>query len=268
VTADLLGRLAARAQASAGGLRPRTASRFEGPATTAPVRPAAGGRIDEEPGGRPALGADRTGGEPAPAADAAWRRAPGEAGAPDVGASEPPRARPDAAAAPPPGRRISPRRPRAPGGGTSPATPPGSGAAAAPHLRPAAAERSRPSRTPAPVPSAPPSPSGDPRARAAPLPAVPGAEGAPPTPAGSAPGPREPLLPSRPKVSPASHQPPVAGPRRGAAAPPETVIRVTIGRVDVRAVPPARPPAREARAAPQPRLTLEGYLERRRGGRR
>lgn len=45
------------------------------------------------------------------------------------------------------------------------------------------------------------------------------------------------------------------------------VIRVTIGRIDVRAVTQAAPPARRA-TPPAPKLTLEEYLRSRNGGKR
>jgi hypothetical protein len=47
---------------------------------------------------------------------------------------------------------------------------------------------------------------------------------------------------------------------------PEPTIRVTIGRIEVRATAPAPPPAPAARPA-GPRLTLEEYLRRRNEGR-
>lgn len=49
--------------------------------------------------------------------------------------------------------------------------------------------------------------------------------------------------------------------------PSETVIRVSIGRIDVRTPPPPAPEARPARSA-GPRLSLAEYLERREGRRR
>lgn len=50
---------------------------------------------------------------------------------------------------------------------------------------------------------------------------------------------------------------------------PQTVVRVSIGRVDVRATPPVTTPAAPARAVPPtPRLTLDAYLERAGAGRR
>ncbi len=45
----------------------------------------------------------------------------------------------------------------------------------------------------------------------------------------------------------------------------EPAVHVTIGRIDVRAVPPDPPPARPA-ARPEPRLTLEEYSRQRREG--
>lgn len=57
-----------------------------------------------------------------------------------------------------------------------------------------------------------------------------------------------------------------AGWGRSAAEASEPTIRVTIGRIEVRATTPAPPPAPAARPA-GPRLTLEEYLRRRREGR-
>jgi hypothetical protein len=47
---------------------------------------------------------------------------------------------------------------------------------------------------------------------------------------------------------------------------PEPTIRVTIGRIEVRATAPAPPPAPAARPT-GPRLTLEEYMRRRNEGR-
>jgi hypothetical protein len=77
----------------------------------------------------------------------------------------------------------------------------------------------------------------------------------------------EPRLSRAPTVSEA--QPPPASTasdaRREDAAP---TIRVTIGRVDVRAVAPAPPERRRAPESSRPALTLEDYLRRRGGGSR
>jgi hypothetical protein len=43
-------------------------------------------------------------------------------------------------------------------------------------------------------------------------------------------------------------------------APVERVVRVTIGRVDVRAVQPAAPERPAPRQKPEPRLSLDEYL--------
>jgi hypothetical protein len=57
------------------------------------------------------------------------------------------------------------------------------------------------------------------------------------------------------------------GPRRGVGrSAAEPVVRVTIGRIEVRATAPAPPPAPAARPA-GPRLSLEEYLRRRNEGR-
>ena len=49
---------------------------------------------------------------------------------------------------------------------------------------------------------------------------------------------------------------------------PESTIKITIGRVDVRAIMPASPAPRPAPARPSPSLSLEDYLKRREGRRR
>ncbi len=70
---------------------------------------------------------------------------------------------------------------------------------------------------------------------------------------------------------------PTVEPSRGGAVPAaaafggaeeqETVVSVTIGRIDVRAVPPPAPARRAARPA-GPRLSLADYLKQRGEGRR
>ncbi len=50
--------------------------------------------------------------------------------------------------------------------------------------------------------------------------------------------------------------------------PPEQTIRVTIGRIDVRAVMPLPAAVQQQPTPPQPKLTLEEYLKKQRGGRR
>ncbi len=96
-----------------------------------------------------------------------------------------------------------------------------------------------------------------------------GRESRPSPESGTTPKPRvvEPRLSPMPKVFEAQspHVPAADGAGRDEAAP---TIRVTIGRVDVRAV---AAPAKEARRAPEPQrpaLTLEDYLRRRGGGSR
>jgi hypothetical protein len=64
----------------------------------------------------------------------------------------------------------------------------------------------------------------------------------------------------RPYLEPA---PPVPS---AAAAQPEPTIQVTIGRIEVRATPPAQPPPKQ-RSAP-PVMSLEEYLRQRSGERR
>jgi hypothetical protein len=82
---------------------------------------------------------------------------------------------------------------------------------------------------------------------------------------------RVPVMPS-PLVPPKADSPAMPPSAPAEARPADRddspVVKVTIGRVEVRAVaPPA--PVRERRAAPaRPRMSLEEYLERRHGGRR
>jgi hypothetical protein len=66
----------------------------------------------------------------------------------------------------------------------------------------------------------------------------------------------------RSRVSPVGV--PIAPPAAPPAQPtPQTVVRVSIGRVEVRAAAPATTPAAQARPAPAtPRLTLDAFLER------
>lgn len=75
------------------------------------------------------------------------------------------------------------------------------------------------------------------------------------------------LLTIRPRLQVPSHQaePPLTEQRSSPAAP---TIRVTIGRVEVRAVMPAQPAPRPARHKPSPSLSLEDYLKQRDGRRR
>jgi hypothetical protein len=64
-------------------------------------------------------------------------------------------------------------------------------------------------------------------------------------------------------------EPPVSIPFPATAMPePAPTIKITIGRVDVRAVMPAMPATRTAPARPGPALSLEEYLKQREGGRR
>ncbi|HEY4588516.1 MAG TPA: hypothetical protein VII86_04790, partial [Thermoanaerobaculia bacterium] len=68
---------------------------------------------------------------------------------------------------------------------------------------------------------------------------------------------QEPPLPGVTPPSPRAEAGPAAAPAS------EPTIRVTIGRIEVRAAAPAPPPAPAPRPA-APRLTLEDYLRRRR----
>lgn len=76
----------------------------------------------------------------------------------------------------------------------------------------------------------------------------------------------------RPRVDVETSLPVSRGERRNGSrqrtqdTPAEPAVRVTIGRVEVRAIQPASPPA--PRRLPEPRLTLEDYLRQRREGRR
>ena len=73
---------------------------------------------------------------------------------------------------------------------------------------------------------------------------------------------RSPEPPVRPRVATEAPRPEPPARRASAAEPP--VIRVRIGRVEVRAVPPPQRPAPPPRAAPRrPALTLDDYLKQR-----
>jgi hypothetical protein len=93
-------------------------------------------------------------------------------------------------------------------------------------------------------------------------------------PAPVTPGTRAPLLGDGPPLagpltsSVRSHAGPGAPRSNGAAAPPPAPVQVTIGRIEVRAAVQAveRPPVR--RPAVVPRMSLDAYLNRRRGGSR
>lgn len=65
----------------------------------------------------------------------------------------------------------------------------------------------------------------------------------------------------QPSPSPIHRQPPSAN--RHPIAPPDPIIRITIGRVEVRAVQPAQPPPRPAPPPVAPGPTLEEFLEER-----
>jgi hypothetical protein len=54
--------------------------------------------------------------------------------------------------------------------------------------------------------------------------------------------------------------------RGPAARPEEPVVKVTIGRIDVRAVMAAPSPPSQPAARPMPQLTLEEYVKQRREG--
>ena len=77
---------------------------------------------------------------------------------------------------------------------------------------------------------------------------------------------REPFAPTVIASSPQRPEPATAAPSHQAAGPP--TIRITIGRVEVRAVAPAAAAVAVPRAASRPRLSLEDYLKERSGGRR
>lgn len=63
-------------------------------------------------------------------------------------------------------------------------------------------------------------------------------------------------------------EPPASMPAEGIARPePAPTIKITIGRVDVRAMMPAAPAPRPAPARPSPALSLDDYLKQRGGGR-
>jgi hypothetical protein len=256
---DFLSDLLRRSRGQAGGLAPRLPSLFE------PVAEAAQAAADE-PLPPPAAGWPPPVDPPAPAPG--WRDDPGRptsdgAMAPPPGAvaargpaddapERPPAARPELvdqrldelewqlavpAETPPPERRPGspePARPRARAGRPAPAatTARTDAAAAAPGIlgapRGEVPARDRPDRPPPPVGSHPPRPG---RLTA-------------------------PAPPDPPAVGPRRPQPP---PAAGDPAPPPTV-RVTIGRVEIRAVP-GPPPARRPPAARA--TSLDDYLSER-----
>ena len=64
-------------------------------------------------------------------------------------------------------------------------------------------------------------------------------------------------------------EPPISISSEGTAMPePAPTIKITIGRVDVRAIMPAAPAPRPAPTRPSPALSLDDYLKQREGGRR
>ena len=65
-----------------------------------------------------------------------------------------------------------------------------------------------------------------------------------------------------------SQSEPAAPTEQIAAREPAPTVKITIGRVDVRAVIPAAPATRPAPARPGPSLSLEDYLQQREGGKR
>ena len=100
---------------------------------------------------------------------------------------------------------------------------------------------------------------------------------APPSPPQEPPPYVEPLVPREIARARTAREPEAQGPVRVAAAsrppavPPaeETVVRITIGRIEVRAATPTPAPPREKRAAPRPgTMSLDEYLDRRHGKRR
>ena len=64
------------------------------------------------------------------------------------------------------------------------------------------------------------------------------------------------------------NSPPVAEENSSPPPQPGPIIRVNIGRIEVRAVTPPEPATRAQRPIPSPRLSLEEYLKQRQGGRR
>jgi hypothetical protein len=68
-------------------------------------------------------------------------------------------------------------------------------------------------------------------------------------------------------AAPARQQPKQSQAIQSPAGRDEPTIRVTIGRIDVRAIMPAPPARRSAPAQKQTALSLEEYLKRRSGGR-
>jgi hypothetical protein len=77
---------------------------------------------------------------------------------------------------------------------------------------------------------------------------------------------REPFAPTVVATSPQRPEPATAAPSHQSAGPP--TIRITIGRVEVRAVAPPAAAVATPRIAGRPRMSLEDYLKERSGGRR
>lgn len=136
------------------------------------------------------------------------------------------------AAAPPlPSLRAEPPAVRP---GAKAESPPSDRAAATPVVREAAARRTPPPPEPAKAPPV------------GPIETQPAAR-----PAQAAPEPTLAVSPSFPTLA-----------RRDA---PEPTVRVTIGRIDVRAVRPVEPPEPRKKPRPEPGMSLEEYLDRTRG---
>jgi hypothetical protein len=89
-------------------------------------------------------------------------------------------------------------------------------------------------------------------------------------PADGPPGRQRSVSPERPTIQPAVTAPPPGqeSPRFSPTTSQATSIQITIGRIEVRAVAPRRerpqPPPRQAER-PRPKLSLDGYLQQRRG---
>jgi hypothetical protein len=283
---DFLTDLLRRSRGQAGGLAPRLPSLFE-PVAEAALQPAA-----DEPA-HPVGGWPPPTDRPAPALvplDEPGRPASGAAVAPPLGvvaargpadgaSQRPPAARPEVAyqrldelewrltvpaEAPPPERRAdSPAPARPAGSAVAPGRPrprPADAVTARPQAR---EDRASPAATTAPMDAVPvvattaPAPPGTPGAEAP----------APDRPDGPPPPPDRPRPPRPGRLTaPARPDPPAAGPRRPQLPPAAgdltaaPTVHVTIGRVEIRAVP-APPPARRPPAART--TSLDDYLSER-----
>jgi hypothetical protein len=247
---DFLGNLAARAVAATNAVRPRLPSRFESPPNAeSGMRAPESERIADE---------DRSAvHSPQPAVSMVPSPLPAARTAQLIPAAH---VEGQAALKPPPSMHL-PVAPVAPSSSLSPAS----------VMQPSLTSSPAVAGVPAPVGKETSPPAPQPAQQPAPEPAH--AEGGPPPRK-----PAEPVIPQRvvviekqpvaAAVIPASPSSGTGTPRETQTEQPGPIIRVTIGRIDVRAVLPSAPvPARKAQAV-SPVLSLDEYLKQRDGGQR